>query len=62
MRDNFYYLRYPNTDKADIVIGIFHTMPNVAAYSLNNMAQETAAALLTPLKPQTFLHRAEMLS
>lgn len=57
----FYDFGHPNVDKAHIVISIFHTMPNLTAYSLNYMEQETAAAVLTPPTPQTFLHRAEML-
>lgn len=39
---------HPYVDKAHVVTGIFHSMPNVTAHGLNNMAQETAAAVLTP--------------
>lgn len=61
MKHHFYDFGHPNVDKAHIVTGIFPSMPNVTAHGLNNMAQETDAAVLTPQTLQTLLHRAEML-
>lgn len=48
VKHHFYDFGHPYVDKAHIVTGIFHSMPNVTAHGLNNMAQETAAAVLTP--------------